>query len=102
MSVEERVDELEARVEALEAENRMLTPSGRDRYDADVVNRLQGHGESVETRKVLQWYRDAGVKNRKKIKNRIKDLEAAGLIECVGKTHWRYVGPEQDTLEVSP
>lgn len=99
--VREELAELRERVETLES---ILTDSSTaetaDRYDDHVLTKLEQAGESVPTRTVLRWYREAGVKNKRKIRTRLQDLEAAGLVEAVGKRAWRYTGPQQATLGV--
>lgn len=101
--VREELAELRERVETLESiVTQASTADVADRYDDHVIAKLEQAGESVPTRTVLRWYREAGVKNQRKIKTRLQDLRAEGLIEPVGKTAWRYCGPQQATLGVEP
>ncbi len=97
--LEERVAELEARIEVLEAERESQhSVVGRDRYDSAVIDELVNVGESVSISRIQAWYRQTGVRSDDKIRNRIKDLHDAGFIENVGTSHWRYVGPRQEQL----
>ena len=98
-SVEDRFAELESRIEALEAELQAdRSGVGRDRYDSAVIERLAEAGESVPVAQIQAWYRQAGIRNKRKIRNRIKNLHDAGFIENVGGSSWRYVGPRQEHL----
>lgn len=97
--IEERLAELETRVEALEAQLEADSSGvGRDRYDSSVIENLAAANESVPIAKIQAWYRQAGIRNKRKIKSRIKNLHDAGFIEHVGSSSWRYVGPHQETL----
>lgn len=84
----ERVETLEAIVAAEDA------PGSRDRYDRQVISNLAEADDSVPVGTIQRWYRRAGVRNKRKIRNRIKALAEDGLIESVGTAHWRYVAGE--------
>lgn len=97
--LENRVAELEARVETLESV--LASPAsmaGVDRYDSAVLDKLAEDGGAVSIRQLHKWYRRAGVRSERKIKNRLRDLRADGLIEQAGTANWRYAGPRQETL----
>ena len=99
--MEDRVEQLEARVEALEAALTSATPVdmlGVDRYDSAVLDELADADGAVSISQLHAWYRRAGVRSEEKIKNRLRDLRADGLIEQVGTGRWRYAGPRQETL----
>lgn len=98
--VEARVAELEERVELLESQLTGTDHSvvGRDPYDSAVIEKLAQADGSVSVSKMQKWYRNAGVRSKSKIRERIKDLHEAGFIEHVGHSDWRYVGHHQDTL----
>lgn len=99
MSVEERLAALEERVETLESALTEGPPStGRDQYDSYVINRLAETEETVHTNKIRAWYREAGIRNKNKITDRLRHLATQGLIEEVGSWEWRYVGPRQERL----
>ena len=100
--MEQRVEQLEARVEALEDALTSDTPTGMlgvDRYDSAVLDKLAEADGSVSISQLHTWYRRAGVRSEQKIKTRLRDLRADGLIEHIGTSSWRYTGPRQETLE---
>lgn len=99
--IDERVAELEARVEALEdalAASAPVDMLGVDRYDSAVLDKLAEADGAVSISQLHAWYRRAGVRSEEKIKNRLRDLRADGLIEQVGTARWRYAGPRQERL----
>jgi len=97
--VDDRIDELESRIEALESLVEADSSGvGRDRYDSTVIGKLADAGESVSISRIQAWYRQAGIRDKRKIRNRIKNLHDAGFIENVGTSSWRYVGPRQEHL----
>lgn len=69
-----------------------------DRYDRAVLAKLSKADGPVRTKGLTDLYREAGVRNRRKAKSRIKDLEAAGLIENAGPWRWAYAGDQQELV----
>lgn len=99
MSVEERIEALEKRVETLESALTEGPPeTGRDQYDSYVIKRLAAAEQTVHTNKIRAWYREAGIRNKSKITDRLRHLASQGLMEEVGNWEWRYVGPRQERL----
>lgn len=69
-----------------------------DRYDRAVLAELAKADGPVRTKDLTDLYREAGVRNRRKAKQRIKDLDAAGLIEDAGPWLWAYAGDQQEVV----
>lgn len=80
----ERVDELEQRV--AELENKLK--SGADSHDSQLLDRYDTYvvesvkdGQRPKALKLRRLYEEAGVRDKKKIKQRVKRLDRLGVWE---------------------
>lgn len=80
----EQVEELESRVEKLEnAEAPTETAvDGADQYDQYVLDRIEIVGEKPDPKQIITLYKEAGVRNVSKIKDRHKFLKRTGKIQA--------------------
>jgi hypothetical protein len=77
-----RVAELEQRVSALEsAEAAQGGVDGVDRYDARVLTKIGAMDSEPSARQITRFYKDAGVRDIEKIKDRHKHLKTTGRIQ---------------------
>lgn len=102
-TVEEEIEDLKQRVKALEEQlgggsngrgsDAMATLG--DQYDNQVLNALRESDSSTVTLSELtNLYRRAGVRNKNKIRDRLRYLESEGVLENVGIQRWRFVDHE--------
>lgn len=104
--LEQRIDELQSEIARLEKDRAELAKrvtkledaisfssggvGGVDRYDQAVLELLaNARSDTFQTQQLMMAYRDVGIKDRSKIKNRVKDLKRV-YGEHVGEDRWRF------------
>lgn len=81
-ALQEQVRELEERVSGLENSDASST-TGADQYDKYVLERIEEVGKRPEPEQIITLYKEAGVRDVKKIKDRHRFLQRTDKIEEV-------------------
>lgn len=80
----DRIEQLEQRIDAIEEEldtsDKGSTAGAVDRYDGYVLNAIEDFGEEPTPREIVRLYKESGIRDTSKIKERHKFLKKTGRI----------------------